>query len=340
MASFKDIKSAKAWDEFVAADQSANFLQASDWSRMKLKHKPVIARTCSLDGQLVASYTGLIEPARRARHLTIAGGPILDWSNKKLVQATFADIAKVAREQNCVFVRIRPQLELGPKSRQLFKELGLRPSPMHLSVEHAGLLDLGRSDELIWDNMSQSLRRKIRFAQTQKIKMTTSSKMSTAKEFCRLHRQHAARQNYVPFRSEFLLEQFRVFADSDRVKIYSAHHGQELLAMNMMFFYGQEVSYHYAISTQAGSKLSAAPSLHLAAIKEARKRGISRYNFWGIVPKDQTNHRFYGVSQFKRSFGVSDFHYLPAHDLVLKPTAYSLNWLLETVRRHRRKLMR
>ena len=340
MYSFKEIGSAQTWDGFVVSDQSANFLQASDWAKVKLKNRPVVARGCFSATRLVATYTGFIEPARRGRYLTIAGGPILNWSNQKLVEAVFADIESTAQDHDCVFVRIRPQLESSRTSRQLFKGLGLKPSPMYLSVEHAGLLDLKDADEILYSKMSQSLRRKIRYGQKQDIKLSQDSKLATAEEFCRLHQEHASRHSYVPFKSEFLLEQCRVFASNDRVKIYSAHHKQQLLAMNMIFFYGQEAAYHYGLSTPAGNRLSAAPLLHLAAIAEARQRGMSRYNFWGIVPKDQDRHRFYGVSQFKRSFGISDFHYLAAHDLILKPAAYSLNWLLETARRRRRKLLR
>jgi lipid II:glycine glycyltransferase (peptidoglycan interpeptide bridge formation enzyme) len=68
-------------------------------------------------------------------------------------------------------------------------------------------------------------------------------------------------------------------------------------------------------------------------MEEARKRGCVRYNLWGIVEKDETNHRFYGVSEFKRSFGCEEFRYTPAHDMILKPSAYKLDLLVEKVRK-------
>ncbi|NCU29199.1 peptidoglycan bridge formation glycyltransferase FemA/FemB family protein [Candidatus Saccharibacteria bacterium] len=66
--------------------------------------------------------------------------------------------------------------------------------------------------------------------------------------------------------------------------------------------------------------------------------GIKRYSFWGIVDENDTKHRFYGVSVFKRGFGVDELRYLPAQDMVIKPLAYSVNWLVETVRRKTRKV--
>ena len=115
--------------------------------------------------------------------------------------------------------------------------------------------------------------------------------------------------------------------------IYTARKDGEILAQNFMIFYGPEASYHYGVSSEMGTKYSAAPLLHLAAMEEARKRGCLRYNLWGIVGKEETSHRFYGVSEFKRSFGCEEFKYTPAHDMILKPSKYKLTELVEKVRK-------
>ena len=103
-----------------------------------------------------------------------------------------------------------------------------------------------------------------------------------------------------------------------------------------MIFYGPEASYHYGVSSELGTKYSAAPLLHLAAMNEARKRGCTRYNLWGIVGREETSHRFYGVSEFKRSFGCDELKYTPAHDMVLKPLLYKATKLIETARKKKR----
>ena len=131
------------------------------------------------------------------------------------------------------------------------------------------------------------------------------------------------------FSSEFLKKQFEAFRENDEILIYTARKDGEILAQNFMIFYGPETSYHYGVSSQLGTKYSAAPLLHMAAMKEARKRGCIRYNLWGIVGLDETSHRFYGVSEFKRSFGCEELKYTPAHDLILKPTKYQLTKLVE-----------
>lgn len=321
------------WDEFVTSHADANFLHSWAWGDFHLsRHKTVVRRIALRGDEIIAAYVGQIETAKRGTYMAIAGGPIMDWSDKNLVKKIFEDIREQGAKNNCVFVRVRPQITETEKNRELFKSLGLRPAPMYLSVEYAGILDITKSEEEILAGASQGLRRKIRRAQKNNITVTTSTNPEDIKEFYQIQLQTAARQKFVEFSEDFLRKQFEAFAKYDEVKLYTAKLGDEILAQNFMIFYGNEASYHYGVSTDLGTKYSGAPLLHMRAMRDARERGIKRYNFWGITALDDTKHRFYGVSQFKRSFGVEELIYLHAHDLVIKPAKYRLTYLLEKTR--------
>ena len=152
-------------------------------------------------------------------------------------------------------------------------------------------------------------------------------------KFYQIQLETAHRQNFVSFSEDFLTKQFAAFAKNDEAVLYTAKYNGEILAQNFMIFYGNEASYHYAVSTELGTKLSGAPILHVEAMKDARVRGIYRYNLWGIVGENEKNHRFYGVSFFKRGFGGDELKYLPAHDLVIKPISYLKTLLIEKIRK-------
>lgn len=329
-----DANNQKKWDEFVSGHEDANFLQSWAWGDFhKARHKKVIRRIAVDDGDnILAAYVGQVETAKRGTYMAIAGGPIMDWSNKKLREAVFADIKEQGTANKCVFVRVRPQIIESDKNRKLFKDLGLTPAPIYLSVEYAGILDISKTEEEILAGASQGLRRKIRKAQKNDITVSTSTDPKDIKKFYEIELQTAARHNFVEFSEDFLRKQFEAFAKYDEVKLYTAKLGGEILAQNFMIFYGNEASYHYGVSTELGTKYSGAPLLHMQAMRDARERGIKRYNFWGITALDDTKHRFYGVSQFKRSFGVEELIYLHAHDLVIKPAQYKLTYLLEKTR--------
>lgn len=327
-----------AWDDFVTSHPEANFLQSWDFYEFHLSRGNQIVRRIIVDqsGQILAAYAGVVEAARRGRHLAIAGGPILDWQNTALVGAVFQDMRAQGQLHHCAFVRVRPQLELSPESTELFRSHGFRKAPMYLSVEYAGILDLTKSEEEIMKGMRQRLRRALRKAEKNNIVVEKSTDPADIHEFYQIQLQTARRHDFFAFSEDFLTKQFSAFAPHDEAVLYTAKYEGEILAQNFMIFYGNEASYHYGVSSELGTKLSGAPLLHMAAMRDARARGIKRYNFWGIVGENETNHRFYGVSVFKRGFGVEELKYLPAQDLVLKTFAYQKTKVIETARRHRR----
>ena len=326
------------WDGFVAARPEANFLQSWDFYEFHIARGKKVVRRLVLDDSdvIIGAYAGVVETAKRGRYLAIAGGPIIDWQNRNVVDAVLCDIKEQGLATGCVFVRVRPQLPLSDSSLSLMRELGLKRAPMYLSVEYAGVLDLSLSKEEILAGASQGFRRKLRKAEKNEIEIVAEDSDAAINEFCRLEKLHAERQKYVAFSSSFLTKQFEAFRKGGEVLIYTARKDGETLAQNFMIFYGPEASYHYGVSSELGTKYSAAPLLHMAAMKEARERGCIRYNLWGIVEPDEKEHRFYGVSEFKRSFGCSELRYTPAHDMVLKPAKYQITKMVETARKRKR----
>lgn len=332
-----DADDRSTWDDFITAHPESNFLQSWDFYEFHLSRgKKVVRRLVYEEDKIVGAYAGVVETAKRGWYLAIAGGPILDWENKKLVQAVFEDIKAEGEKAGCVFVRVRPQLPLSEKSLDLMKNLGLKKAPMYLSVEYAGVLNLSKTEEEILAGASQGFRRKLRKARKTDVEVLALTDDAAIEEFCKLEKLHAKRQQYVAFSTEFLKKQYEAFRQGDEVIIYTAKKDGEILAQNFMVFYGPEASYHYGVSSELGTKYSAAPLLHLAAMEEARRRKCIRYNLWGIVGREEKEHRFYGVSEFKRSFGCEELKYTPAHDMVLKQAKYQLTKIVETARKKKR----
>ena len=343
MSEIVDALERAEWDEFVSSRPEANFLQSWDFYEFHVARGKRVVRRLVRDGssgesRIVGAYAGVVETAKRGRYLAIAGGPLIDWNDTAVVRAVFADIRKQGARCGCVFVRVRPQLPESEESLALMRELGLVRAPMFLSVEYAGVLDLSRTREEILAGASQGFRRKLRKAEKAGIELAVSDSDDAIAEFCRLEKLHAERQKYVAFSSEFLRKQFEAFRRGREVLIYTASKDGETLAQNFMIFYGSEASYHYGVSSELGTRYSAAPLLHLLAMDEARRRGCIRYNLWGIVGTEEKSHRFYGVSEFKRSFGCEELRYTPAHDLVLKSLAYQVTRAVELARKKRRHL--
>src|SRR6266403_3888037 len=107
----KIIENKTEWENFLQKNEEANFLQSWYWGAFH-EHlgKTVLHTGFYHDNELVGVMLSIIEPARRGKYVTVPGGPIINWSDKKLVTAVFSEMKKIAIENKCVFVRIRPQL--------------------------------------------------------------------------------------------------------------------------------------------------------------------------------------------------------------------------------------
>ncbi len=100
------------WDKFITSFDDTNFLQSWDFYEFHASRNKQVVRRIFLDKdeKIVAAYAGVVETAKRGTYMAIAGGPILDWKNKKLVKEVFNDIKEQGKKTHCVFVRVRPQL--------------------------------------------------------------------------------------------------------------------------------------------------------------------------------------------------------------------------------------
>ena len=325
------------WEGFLADNPkfSVNFTQSYNWGLFYQRMKQAVFwRLFFRGGKPVAGYIAVIQKGKLYSFVSVVGGPALNWLDAGLLASFRDDVAAIGRRYGCHFVSVCPHILDAADLRQAVVAAGFKKAPHGISVEFAGVLDLNLSDEELKANMSQGLRRKIRKAQKdEKVQIRVSKERADAVIFARLHQDHSKIQKYVAYSEARLICQFETYAADDQVLIYIASRDGEILAMNMMFFYGQEASYYYGISTPAGQKHPSAPLLHLEAIAESRRRGLRFYNFWGIARADQTRHRYYGVSQFKRGFGILEHQYLPPQNLILKGWAYPFIWLRITLRR-------
>ena len=82
-----DAKNREKWDQFVTSHPEANFLQSWDFYEFHQSRGNEVVRRVALDdnGEIVAAYAGVVEDAKRGRHLAVAGGPILNWGQLELV---------------------------------------------------------------------------------------------------------------------------------------------------------------------------------------------------------------------------------------------------------------
>ena len=211
----KPVQSKDEWEEFLKIHPESDFLQSWYWGEFHIRLAHEIQRLGFYREQkLIGVCLSIVEPARRGRYLTVPGGPIIDWTDTFLVTAFFDEIRRIAKDEHCVFIRIRPQLTEDDHSQSLFKTYGAKLAPMHLHAELTNQLDITKSEDELLVNMRKATRYEIKKGIKEGVVVHTTTHDSDMKRFYDLQIQTAKRQKFVPFSFRFLDEQFRVFSES------------------------------------------------------------------------------------------------------------------------------
>ena len=316
----------------------ANFLQSAGWGKVyEIDGEKVFYFGLYDNEKIIGSAVVILKKAKRGAYLEIPGGPLLDWDrDKRAVKEFMSEIRKVAEANQCVFVRMRPNIPDDYNNQQLVKELGLVPSPMHLHAEHTVMLDLNLSEEDLLKDMRRQTRYEVRRAEKMGIEVTFDTSKYAFTDFYNTQLETAKRQNFIPSTRKFIEAQHDAFGKSAR--IYTASLKGRPLAKGLIIMQSPEAIYHEAASTDEGRKYPGTYALQWRVIRDAKDLGMKRYNLFGIAPPNSPKHRYAGVTTFKTGFGGEQIAYLPAHDLIIQPFRYKLTHFFEEMRKKRRHL--
>ena len=311
----------------------ANFLQSPEWGKVNdmAGYQVVVLILGS------HSYCQMIvKNAKRARYLEVPGGPLTDWQDRKKVEDAVEQIRQVAKKYRCAFARVRPQLPDSEENRQLFAELGFQRAPMHLHAEHTILIDLQPSEDELLAKMRRQTRYEVRRGIKEGIKVEKHTSEAIYREFHAVQAATAQRQGFIPPDLDTLLAERTAFGE--QAWIYRAVLDGQPVAYGLILTTGREAEYFEAASTDLNRKHPGSTAILWQAMRDLKAQGYERFNLWGIAPEGQPQHRYAGVTTFKKGFGGQVVTFLPAQDLVLSKVRYLPDLLIERARKKRRHL--
>ncbi len=312
----EEVTNKKNWDDFVTGRPDYTFLQSWSWGEFQKTQGEKVWRFKDVGQVFTVS-------ARRGKFLFAPHG----WGfDKKLVE--------LAKQTSCGFIRVSPWLEKTAKNQDFFKKLGFLPSPSIMHAEETWLVPIDKSEEEILAGMDKTHRNLIRRAQREGVVIKISDQIEDIGRLYELQLMAAKRHHFVPFSQKYLETEFAILAADKRAAIFLGEYQGEVLAAALIVFYGKLAFYF-----QSGSKESRVPVNYLLqweVIREAKRRGYSLYNMWGISAENRGNAS--GLYTFKSGFGGYQKNYLHAQDLPLSPK-YFLTFALEKIPRRLRKLI-
>ncbi len=202
-------------------------------------------------------------------------------------------------------MRVEPDL-LGsqpPTSVLEFKKLDFDLQPNKTLI-----LDLTKSGDRLLADMHPKTRYNIRLAEKHGVKIKKGEEYFD--DFWRLMQSTAERDGIYPFPKNHYQQQL-IVTDDFRTELWVAEYEKEIIAANLVNFYGDTVTYLHGASSDKYRNVMSTYLLQWEQIKTGGKRGFEKYDFWGF-----DEERWPGVSRFKKGFGGEVVEYAGAYDLV------------------------
>lgn len=328
----------RQWNQFLLERRPNTFLQSWQWGELNRRHDEGVRYLGFFEeGQQIGAALLLTINARRGRFLFCPHGPLFrsDQEAQEQLPAFVMLCRDIARRDSAVALRISPLLEETNAAVSAFSSLGFRPAPLHMHTELTWMLDITPSEEDLLRGMRKTTRHAIRDAKEAGVSIEIVSTPTALKRFLPLYHQTKSRHNFIPFSSAFLEDQVLLFQQNNQMYIAIARYQNQDVAASIFIKFGPTVFYHHGASLSLLNRIPASQLLQWESIREAKRRGATSYNFWGIAPADQPDHPFAGITVFKKGFGGYAIRYLHAQDLPLSRMYWKL-WSVDTYRRIKR----
>lgn len=324
------IGSEQIWEQFLLQHAPQSLFQSWMWGDIQSKLGSKVWRLGVYEDKKLVGIAAIYKVvAKRGTYLHVRHGPILASLDITYWQQMLEVFKRLAKEERAWFIRVSPLIEPSQSNQKRFEEMGFLPSPMHaMDAELCWVLDVTPTEEQLLSNMRKSTRYEIRRAQKESVSIVKSDDPSDLAMFFRLYEATTQRHNFVGHKG--IKEEFVIFSKERNGLLLLGKLNAKVVSGALILFYGNQAIYRHGASIR--STLPISSLVQWEAIREAKKRGLKVYNFWGIAPNENVNHPWRGITVFKKGFGGREIRYLHAYDYPTSPL-YIVSKSIETVRR-------
>lgn len=305
------------WDALFTGAGSVSFMQDWAWGEVQKNLGYDAARVHGKSKSGTEYIAQIIKiRAKRGSMLFVPYGPLLLDQSKPYARALehlTTYLQNLAKTESFTFIRIAPAIEHSEEMWKQVVELGFRKAPIYMHAERMWVLPvINKTDDELLTDMRKTTRYSIRKAQKEGVQIEMRTDTEALSDFWDIYEETATREDFNPFSKEFIEYEFDAFRQNNNAEFFFARHQNKITAGALIIYTKTGAFYHQGASTH--SKVPSAYLLQWEAIRAAKKRGCSVYNFWGIMQEGRTPKAWKGLSLFKTGFGGRQIDYLPTID--------------------------
>lgn len=315
---FTKENNAATWDRFIT-ENNGDFLQSWAWGEMQKSEASTAKRyNISRNNAQIGAFQAYGQKTRLGEYGYVPRGPVLQ-NGQNLnsdEQKEFSNFLKNIFP-DCIFILCEP---LNDSSLSDFHKFS------SLQPEKTLVIDLMKPDEEIYRKIKNSRRQGIIIAEKNNVRILHSNSAEDFEIFSSLIKKTGVRQGFGIFNPEH----YKNILNFMPSEIFTAKLENNIMAAAMVIFWGDTATYLHAGSDDAYKQLRSPDLLIWEILKESKKRGFKKFDFWGIDEK-----RWPGVTFFKKSFGGEEIQYGKARIIINK----RIKFLIYNLYRNLRKML-
>lgn len=297
------------WDTALFA-ANGHFLQSSHWAAFNnALDKPTFFAS-GKNWQCLA----LLERTRTGTRLYCPYGPVA--TTKSALAAALLELSKLARSHHALFVRIEPQ---APVTASWLSTHNLKPALKDIQPAQTWALDLTQSSDQILAGFTATNRNLYRNFAAKGLGYRVSHDPQDIHIFLTMIHDVAANTGMKPHSDHYYTTMAEILLPRGAASLYIGEHDGTAVAAAFVFDSLTTRYYTHAGNLLRARKLHPGTPLLATMIFDAQKNGQKTFDFVGVAPPNQPEHRWAGFTKFKQSFGGYYKQYLGTWELPTHP---------------------
>ncbi len=248
-----------------------------------------------------------------------------------LEKEDFKKIIKQAKDKDLGWVRL--DIQNKELIEELNKKYSIQTAPHNMQPKQNFIIDIDLMEEELLTEMKSKARYNVRLAKKKGVEILVTREQKYVDKFVELVEQTAQRKGVSFHEREHYLQMFKNIPE-DALQLYVAKYEGEVIAANIISFYGGVATYLHGATSDQYRNVMAPFLLQWQAILDAKKQEIKHYDFGGIFPESKKGGQ-QGITRFKLGFSpkTKPFQTAGSYDIILNKPKYWAYRFLQKIKR-------
>lgn len=285
--------------------------------------------------------TGVKVVREGGMQITIHQIPHTPWSVgyapktiKPLDHYTTQTLKKVAKDNNCIFIKVEPKIEMAQlhSDTVTLRKLGFVEG-RSLFTKYNFVLDVTPSETELLASFKQKTRYNIKVAEKKGVTVEIDDSPAAFERYLALTEETTSRQGFYAHSREYHEKMWSVLHPAGIAHLLVAKYNGEIITTWVLFKFGDTLYYPYGASTREHREVMANNLVMWEAIKLAKQWKLRYLDMWGALgPEPDPKDPWYGFHTFKAGYGARHVEYVGTWDYVAKPLLYKLYTFADNLR--------